>query len=87
MRQGLTILILLLGIVLTMFAVSLRLELTRHRWWRRWRGGHWELIDFDRLHSSFRGRIWLRFERCSTEGLGFEPHSRVCCEDYTEVGR
>lgn len=73
MQQGLTILLLLFGIVTMMLTTSVGIELTRHRWWRKWRGGHWELIDFDRVHSPFRGRRWLRFKYCSTRTLGVAP--------------
>lgn len=49
---------------------------------RCWAGGHWELVDFDRLWSPFTGRIWLRFERCSTIDLGRRSEALIRCEDH-----
>jgi hypothetical protein len=56
-----------------------------HAWWRRRRGGHWELVDFDRLSSQFTGRIWMRMDQCSRDALSFHPQALVRCEEHGRV--
>lgn len=54
----------------------------RYQWARRMAGGHWELVDFDRLYTQFSGRMWMRFDHCSTHDLGFRSNALIKCEDW-----
>jgi hypothetical protein len=56
-----------------------------YAWWRCWWGGHWELVDFDRLNSPFDGERWLRVSRCSREVLPFTLNSLIRCEHDGKV--
>lgn len=59
------------------------LSLARFRWWRRWQGGHWELVDGDALPVSFRGKRWMRTTLCQLPAPEPDrPKFLVCCEDY-----
>ena len=59
-------------------------------WWRRFRGGHWELVDYDRMLNvcGIEGQVWQPMDRCALDALGYRPACLVQCEhDGVEVQR
>ncbi len=75
----------ILVLVILFAAIFPPFTLGSFRWWRKLRGGHWELVNFDVLYSPFDGMIWQRHAKCSREVLPFEPTALVCCEEHGVV--
>lgn len=67
---------------LLVFLLSFVIDLSALRWWRRLRGGHWELWH----HAVWPNSWWLRMPggRCSrgSSADALASGSRVRCEDY-----
>lgn len=60
---------------------TLPAALLKGRWWRKFRGGHWELVNFDLLHSPFSGIVWMKMPKCSRLVLS-DPRALICCEEH-----
>lgn len=58
--------------------------MSEFRWWRKLRGGHWELVNFDRLWSCFAGLRWMRMP-CTRAMFGGNGVGLVCCEERGQI--